>query len=82
MAVEDIDTRKRQLRMYPKDGEIVVDQSGDILEALEKLKNGETVFVCSRKLSILIRRFGENAFVRPLRWRGKSIFRVEPANEN
>ncbi len=81
MAVEEIENRKRQSRLYPRDDEIV-DQSGDILEALEKLKNGKTVFVCSRKLSILMRRFGETAFVRPLRWKGKSIFRIEPINEN
>ena len=81
MAVENTELRKRQSRMYPRDDEIV-DQSGDILDALEKLKKGEPVFVCSRKLSILMRRFGETAFVRALRWKGKSIFRIEPINEN
>ncbi|MGQ9719994.1 MAG: hypothetical protein ACUVXA_01585 [Candidatus Jordarchaeum sp.] len=79
--MEEIHNRKRVSRIYPRDDEIV-EHSGDIIDALEKLKNGEIVFVCSRKLSILIRRFGETAFVRPLRWRGKSIFRVEPVSEN
>ncbi|MEX2704413.1 MAG: hypothetical protein Q6352_003970 [Candidatus Freyrarchaeum guaymaensis] len=80
MEVENLEERKKH-HVYPREEDIVT-HNGDILDALEKLRHGEAVFVCSRKLSILIRRFGEPAYVKSLRWRGKFIFRVQPANEN
>jgi hypothetical protein len=80
MEVENIGERKKQLRP-PRDAEIV-NFDGDILDALEKLKKGKAVFVCSKKLSILMRRYGGAACVRTIRWKGKSIFRIDPISEN
>ncbi|MEM3586727.1 MAG: hypothetical protein QXO71_05320 [Candidatus Jordarchaeaceae archaeon] len=80
MEVENFNEHKKQLQI-PREGEIV-NYNEDILGALEKLNRGETVFVCPRKLSILMRRYGRAACVRTIRWRGKSIFRIDPINES
>lgn len=80
MEVENADERKRQSKV-PREDEIV-NYNEDILDALERLNKGKTVFVCSKKLSILMRRYGGAACVRIIRWRGKSIFRVDPINES
>ncbi|WXG41595.1 MAG: hypothetical protein WED07_12665 [Candidatus Freyarchaeum deiterrae] len=80
MEVGNIDERKRQLR-HPRDDEIV-DYNGDIIDALEKLKKGKTVFCVSKKLSILMRRYGGAACVKIIRWKGRSIFQVDPISEN
>jgi hypothetical protein len=81
MVVEEREIRKKPPHMFPKDDELV-NPSDDILGALEKLSKGETVFVCSKKLSILMRRFGGEAIVRCIRYKGKSIFRVEPLTKS
>nr|MDO8080456.1 hypothetical protein [Candidatus Freyarchaeota archaeon] len=80
MDMGNLGERKKQLR-HPRDDEIV-NYDGDILDALEKLSKGKTVFVCSKKLSILMRRYGGAACVRIIRWKGKSIFRVDPLTES
>lgn len=80
MELGNLGERKKHSRI-PQEDEIV-NYDGDILDALEKLNNGKTVFVCSKKLSILMRRYGEAACVRIIRWRGKSIFRVDPLSES
>ncbi|MEM2146585.1 MAG: hypothetical protein QW279_14585 [Candidatus Jordarchaeaceae archaeon] len=80
MEVGNTEEQKRQSKA-PREDEIV-NYNEDILGALEKLNKGKTVFVCSKKLSILMRRYGGAACVRIIRWRGKSIFRVDPLNES
>jgi hypothetical protein len=80
MEVGNQGERKRDSQI-PREDEIV-NYDGDILDALEKLSKGKTVFVCSKKLSILMRRYGGAACVRIMRWRGKSIFRVDPLSES
>lgn len=74
-------TEEQRRSNAPQEDEIV-NYNEDILSALEKLNKGKTVFVCSKKLSILMRRYGGAACVKIIRWRGKSLFRVDPLNES
>jgi len=72
-------TLKLNEKKYPHDDEIVW-HDDSVNAAISKLIKGEDVWVCSRKLSLLIKRYGKEVVVEPLIWRRKVIFRVANAD--
>ncbi|MHA1606169.1 MAG: hypothetical protein ACTSWP_01265 [Candidatus Freyarchaeota archaeon] len=70
---------KLESRRYPREDEVVGYDNG-IIEALNKLDEGEVVWVSPRKLSLLIRRYGKGVVVEPIFWKGKTVYRVVKAH--
>lgn len=62
-------------KKYPRDDEIVW-HDDSVNKAISKLDKGEEVWVCSRKLSLLLKRYGKRVVVEPLNWKRKIIFKV------
>ncbi len=66
-------------KRYPRDDEVVW-HDDSINSAIGKLNSGEDVWVCSKKLSLLIKRYGKEVLVEPFIRKRKVIFRVISAD--
>ncbi len=68
-------TVKLNEKKYPRNDEVIW-HDDSINNAITRLERGEAVWVCSRKLSLLIRRYGKEVTVEPVIWKKKVIFKV------
>lgn len=65
-------------KKFPRNDEVIW-HDDSVKEAISRLEKGEDVWVCSRKLSLLIKMYGRRVMVEPLSWKRKMIFKVSRA---